>query len=187
MKAVVRALDLHGLLSITPARHEDARGFFTETYHADAFRAYGVVAIFVQDNLSRSVLAGTVRGLHFQSPPRAQAKLIRVARGAIFDVTVDLRRSSKTYGRGCGVTMSARDGELLYVPRGFAHGFCALEPNTEVAYKADDYYSPEHEAGILWDDPEIGVAWPVKKDSAFLSDKDRALPLLHEFESPFTA
>ena len=181
----VDRLEIADVLRIVPPKCEDARGYFVESYHAGRFAEIGVRAMFVQDNQSRSTQAGTVRGLHFQVPPRAQAKLVRVVRGAIMDVVVDIRRGSPTYGRWCGTTLTAAGGEQLFVPRGFAHGFCTLEADTEVAYKVDDYYAPECDLGILWNDPEIGIGWPVDAAAAILSDKDRGLPRLRDFASPF--
>lgn len=181
----VTALDLGGILLIVPRRFGDARGYFAETYRRDAFRALGVAADFVQDNQSLSARAGTVRGLHFQAPPAAQAKLVRAIRGAVFDVAVDLRRGSASYGRWCAATLTAAGGEQVYIPRGFAHGFCTLEPDTEVAYKIDGYYAPEHDSGVLWNDPQIGIAWPVEPAEAILSERDRKLPRLGEIDPPF--
>ena len=174
------------LIKLVPRRFGDERGYFVETYNAREFAAAGIAAIFIQDNQSLSAEAGTVRGLHLQVPPHPQAKLIRVLRGSIMDVAVDLRRSSPTYGRWCGTTLTASGGEQLFVPRGFAHGFCTLEADTEVAYKVDEYYAPDCEAGILWNDPALGVDWPVQPEAAILSNKDRALPRLKDFNSPFT-
>jgi len=181
----VDRLEIGDVLRIVPRKREDARGYFVETYNAGRFAEIDVCARFVQDNQSCSTQAGTVRGLHFQVPPRAQAKLVRVVRGAIMDAIVDIRRGSPTYGRWCGTNLSAAGGEQLFVPRGFAHGFCTLEADTEVAYKVDDYYAPECDLGILWNDPEIGITWPVNPAAAILSDKDRGLPRLRDFASPF--
>lgn len=182
----VTPLALEGVLMIVPKRFGDARGYLMETYRADAFRALGIEADFVQENQSLSARAGTVRGLHFQTPPAPQAKLVRALRGSAFDVAVDLRRGSPSFGRWCGATLTASGGEQLFIPRGFAHGFCTLEPDTEVAYKIDGYYAPECDAGVLWNDPEIGIAWPVEPAEAILSEKDRKLPRLREIDSPFT-
>lgn len=140
---------------------------------------------FVQDNQSISKYSGTIRGLHFQRPPAAQAKLVRVASGSIFDVAVDLRRGSPTYGRWCGATLTADESAMLYVPIGFAHGFCTLEPGTVVAYKVNAYFSAAHDAGIRWDDPDLAIDWPVARDEVVLSSKDAALPLLGGFVTPF--
>jgi dTDP-4-dehydrorhamnose 3,5-epimerase len=182
----IASLDIPDVKLIRPKKVVDPRGFFVETYSRRDYAAAGIACEFVQDNCSLSTRSGTVRGLHFQRPPAAQAKLVRVLRGAIFDVAVDIRRHSPTYGRWCGVTLTADGGEQVFVPRGFAHGFCTLEPDTEVAYKVDDYYAPEHNAGIIWDDPDIAVRWPVEAAHACLSDSDRGLPRLAGFDSPFS-
>jgi dTDP-4-dehydrorhamnose 3,5-epimerase len=168
------------LVEIRPNYHRDARGYFCETYKKSALERAGVSAEFVQDNRSLSILAGTVRGLHFQLPPFAQGKLVSCVRGAIYDVAVDIRRGSPTFGEHEGVTLTAEEGNQLYVPVGFAHGFCTLEPNTEVAYKVTAYYSAECDRGVLWRDPAIGIDWPVEPDKAQLSEKDRRAPLLAE-------
>jgi dTDP-4-dehydrorhamnose 3,5-epimerase len=158
---------------IRPVRHQDARGFFAEIFRASTLREHGIDPAFVQENHSLSVDRGVVRGLHFQTPPMAQAKLVRVAAGAILDVIVDIRSGSPTYGRHIAIVLSAADGNQLFVPEGFAHGFCTLESNSEVVYKVNRYYSPEHDRGLLWDDPALGIAWPVGAAEAILSDKDR--------------
>jgi len=156
----------------------DDRGFFSETFNFERYRAEGVTMNAVQDNHSLSGPVGTVRGLHFQIPPKSQAKLVRVVRGAVFDVAVDLRKGSPTYGKHVTAVISAKEWNQLYIPKGFAHGFCTLEPDTEFLYKVDDYYSPEHEQGIQWDDPELGIAWPVEAGKALLSSKDTGNPCL---------
>jgi dTDP-4-dehydrorhamnose 3,5-epimerase len=161
---------------ITPQSFADSRGVFCETYNSSRFQEHGIALDFVQDNQSRSVQAGTVRGLHFQSHPAAQDKLIRVLRGSIYDVAVDLRRSSPTYGKWVAKTLTAEDGRQLLVPVGFAHGFCTLEPDTHVLYKVTGYYSPANDLGVAWDDPDLGIDWPVSPDKAMLSDKDAGLP-----------
>ncbi|MGO4704945.1 dTDP-4-dehydrorhamnose 3,5-epimerase [Microvirga sp. 2MCAF38] len=163
----------------------DSRGFFTETYNRQAFAAVGIEDEFVQDNFSLSVEPGTVRGLHFQSEPFALAKLMRVGRGRILDVAVDLRRSSPTYGRHVAVELSAENRLQLLVPVGFAHGFCTLEPNTEVHYKVTAHYSPAHDLGLAWDDPVLGIDWPVAPDKAVLSDKDTKHPRLADLPAYF--
>ena len=170
---------------LRPVRHRDARGFFAEIFRADALRECGIDADFVQENHSLSVDQGVVRGLHFQSPPAAQAKLVRVGVGAILDVAVDIRHDSPSYGRHVAVMLSAAEGNQLFVPEGFAHGFCTLEPNTEIVYKVSRYYSAEHDRGLAWNDPELGIAWPIGADSAILSDKDRRQPLLAELPPHF--
>jgi dTDP-4-dehydrorhamnose 3,5-epimerase len=171
-----RALDMPGPLLIGLRRFEDARGAFTETYSRPDFVALGVGEHFVQDNQSVSTRAGTVRGLHFQRPPRAQAKLVRVVRGRILDVAVDLRAASPTFGRHIAVELAAEELRMLYIPVGFAHGFVTRAPDTEVTYKVDDTYAPDCDAGIAWDDPALGIAWGIAPDAAILSDKDRRLP-----------
>lgn len=183
----VRTTDLEGVLVITPPRFGDHRGFFSETWSRRAFAEAGIAIDFVQDNHSRSADAGTVRGLHFQAPPMAQAKLVRVAAGRILDVAVDIRRGSPTYGRHVAVELSAEDGRQLLVPAGFAHGFATLEPETHVLYKVDAFYSAEHDAGLAWDDPELAIDWKIDAATATLSDKDRTHPRLADVESPFTA
>lgn len=170
---------------VTPQRFGDHRGFFCETYNQQQFADAGITADFVQDNHSLSIPAGTVRGLHFQTPPFAQVKLVRVLRGRILDVVVDLRRSSPTYGQHVAVELSADDGRQLLVPMGFAHGFCTIEPNTEVAYKVSAYYSAAHDHGLRFDDPELAIAWPVRAAEAILSDKDRGNPLLADLPTFF--
>lgn len=169
---------LPGPLLVEVRRFGDARGAFSETWSRRDFAAIGIDDDFVQDNWSRSERVGTVRGLHFQSPPRAQAKLVRVLRGAILDVAVDLRRSSRFFGRHVAVELTEGDGRALYVPEGFAHGFCTLLPNTEIAYKVTDDYAPDCDGGVAWDDPSLGIDWPVMPSEAVLSDKDRRLPPL---------
>jgi dTDP-4-dehydrorhamnose 3,5-epimerase len=178
-------LSIPDVVLIMARRFADSRGWFMESWKAPAFAELGVAAEFVQDNHSMSARRGTVRGLHFQSPPRAQAKLVRVLRGAIYDVAVDLRRGSPTYGQQCGATLTAAGGEQLFVPRGFAHGFCTLEDETEVAYKVDDVYAPECDGGLLWSDADIGVNWPCPAAEILVSDKDAKLPNFAGFHSPF--
>jgi dTDP-4-dehydrorhamnose 3,5-epimerase len=178
-------LPLPGPLLLEVRRFADARGAFAETYSRRDFSALGIGEDFVQDNWSRSEQVGTVRGLHFQRPPHAQAKLVRVLRGRIFDVAVDLRRSSPRLGRHVGVELVAGDGRMLYVPAGFAHGFCTLEPMTEVAYKVTADYAPESDGGIAWDDPDLGIDWPVPRSGAVLSDKDGRLPRFAELPLVF--
>lgn len=171
---------------LRPKRFGDDRGWFSEVYNEKTFAAYGITDRFVQDNHSLSIPAGTLRGLHFQTPPYEQAKLVRCTRGRIFDVVVDIRRSSPTFGRWVGAELSAENGHQLYVPVGFAHGFVTLEPSTEVTYKVSNLYSPENDGGILWDDPEIGIAWPLPEGIApILSLKDWRQPPLRHFRSPF--
>ena len=170
---------------IRPKFIRDERGFFVETFRADRLAAAGVDITFVQDNHSLSAKAGTVRGLHYQTPPRAQDKLIRCVRGAILDAAVDVRHGSPTFGRFVVVRLSADDGLQLLVPKGFAHGFCTLEPDTEVIYKVSDYYAPDCDSGFIWNDPAVGVPWPVSADAAILSGKDARNPPLAELPPSF--
>ncbi len=171
---------------LKPKRFADERGWFSETYNESHFLAAGITTRFVQVNLSLSRGAGVLRGLHFQTPPHGQAKLVRCVRGRIFDVAVDIRRGSPTYGRWVAAELSAERGEQLFVPIGFAHGFLTLEPDTEVIYKVSDFYAPECDGGIRWDDATIGVHWPLVDGAApQLSPKDAALPTLAAFDSPF--
>ena len=170
---------------VRPVRHGDARGFFSEIFRDDALRRHGIEMAFVQENHSLSVDRGVIRGLHFQIPPMAQAKLVRAAAGAILDIAVDIRTGSPTYGRHVAVVLSAAEGNQLFVPEGFAHGFCTVEPNTEVIYKVNRYYSPEHDRGMRWNDPALGIAWPVGEAEAVLSDKDRRQPVLAELPALF--
>mgnify|MGYP002838535182 CR=1 FL=1 len=169
---------------ITPEKFSDRRGFFAETYSRDLYYSLGVRIDFVQDNHSISRDVGTLRGLHFQAPPHAQAKLVRCGRGAIFDVAVDIRCGSPTFGQWEGYDLTADNGHQLLIPVGFAHGFITLEPDSEIVYKCSDYYAPETEGSILWNDPKIGIKWPLVADPIF-SNKDSAAPLLEDLESPF--
>jgi dTDP-4-dehydrorhamnose 3,5-epimerase len=178
MPVQITSLPIPEVRLVVPDRFGDARGFFCETYSRRDFAAGGIPDEFVQDNHSRSASAGTVRGLHYQLPPYAQCKLIRVLRGSILDVAVDIRRGSPSFGAHVTVTLSAELGNQLFIPAGFAHGFCTLEPDTEVAYKVTAYYSREHDRGIRWNDPALAIAWPVGAEAAVLSAKDVALPLL---------
>ena len=178
-------LGIEGPLVVSVRRFADARGVFVETYSRRDFAALGIAEEFVQDNQSLSVHAGTVRGLHFQVAPAAQAKLVRVLRGRILDVAVDLRSGSATHGRHVAVELSAENALMLYVPVGFAHGFCTLEPNTEVAYKVTSLYDPGCDRGLAWDDPALGIGWPVEAGEAVLSDKDRHHPRLSELGRVF--
>ncbi|MGL4242834.1 MAG: dTDP-4-dehydrorhamnose 3,5-epimerase, partial [Beijerinckiaceae bacterium] len=164
---------------ITPRRHGDDRGWFMEVYSERAFQAIGVNERFVQDNHSWSREAGVLRGLHFQTPPFAQAKLVRCVRGTIFDVAVDVRKGSPTFGRWVSAELSAANANQLFVPAGFAHGFLTLTPDAEVVYKVSAPYSREHDGGVRFDDPDIGILWPFPPgQTPVLSDKDRSLPLL---------
>ena len=174
----VESLSIADVKLITPKKFGDGRGFFSETWNEQALAAAGIAAHFVQDNHAHSGAKGTVRGLHFQTGPMAQDKLIRVTRGAILDVAVDLRRSSTTFGKHVAAVLSAANWSQLWVPKGFAHGYCTLEPDTEVMYKVSAYYSPTHDRGILWDDPALAIAWPVTSATVHLSDKDKLQPKL---------
>jgi dTDP-4-dehydrorhamnose 3,5-epimerase len=171
---------------IHPRRYGDTRGWFTETYNRDTFAGLGIDVTFVQDNHSLSAQAFTLRGLHFQTPPRAQDKLVRCIRGRIFDVAVDIRAGSPTYGQWVGAELSAENGHQLFVPVGFAHGFLTLEDNCEVSYKCSDTYAPESDGGIRWDDPAIGISWPMPAGTVpELSAKDTVQPAMKDFDSPF--
>jgi dTDP-4-dehydrorhamnose 3,5-epimerase len=181
----VKPTGIREVVILTPRRIGDERGWFSETYSTRAFAEATGDTVFVQDNQAFSAAAGTLRGLHFQRPPEAQAKLVRVLRGSIFDVAVDLRVGSPTYGHWAGATLTGAAGEQLFVPRGFAHGYCTLEPDTEVAYKVDGFYSPSCDAGLAWDDPDIGIAWPIATAHVILSDKDKKQPSFAGFVSPF--
>jgi dTDP-4-dehydrorhamnose 3,5-epimerase len=165
---------------ITPKKHGDARGFFSEVYKRSDWDKAGLEFTFVQDNHSLSVAIGTLRGLHFQTPPLAQGKLVRVVRGRILDVAVDIRRSSPTFGRHTAVELSAENWRQMLIPIGFAHGFITLEPDVEVLYKTTAPYSAEHDRGIAWDDPAIGIEWPSLSGGPVLSDKDRRLPQIKD-------
>jgi dTDP-4-dehydrorhamnose 3,5-epimerase len=173
------------ILIITPKRFGDTRGFFVETFNARRYAEIIPGVTFVQDNMSLSGPRFTVRGLHFQVPPKAQAKLVSVLRGAALDIAVDIRRGSPTFGKHAAVTLTAARGEQMFVPPGFAHGFCTLEPDTLVAYKAGDFYAPEAERGLFWADPALAIAWPMAQAEAALSERDRKHPPLAAFETPF--
>ena len=180
----VHKTSLAGILMIEPDRFGDHRGFFAETYSQRVYAELGINERFVQDNHSLSAESGTVRGLHFQAPPHAQAKLVRCGRGAIFDVAVDIRKGSPTYGKWVGYELSAENGAQLFIPAGFAHGFATLQPDSEIIYKCSDYYAPETEGALRWDDPAIDINWPLQGE-AILSDKDAAAPILADLDSPF--
>lgn len=173
---------LEGVLILTPVRHGDARGFFSESWNKAGLAEHGLTPEFVQDNHSMSETTGTLRGLHFQAPPRAQGKLVRCGRGALHDVAVDIRKGSPTYGDWVGVDLSFENGRQLWVPPGFAHGFVTLQPATEICYKCTDYYAPEADGALRWD--SCGIDWPLTGDP-LLSAKDAAAPALAEFDSPF--
>lgn len=181
----VRPLSLPGLLEIVPQRHGDERGFFCETYSAAELLRHGIDLVFMQDNESLSREPGTLRGLHYQCPPAAQAKLLRVTRGRVFDVVVDLRKASPTRGKWAGLELCAERGNQILVPGGFAHGFVTLEPDTEVQYKVTFPYSREHDRAIWFADPDIGIDWPIPADSVTVSQKDRSAPLLKDQDTGF--
>jgi dTDP-4-dehydrorhamnose 3,5-epimerase len=174
----ITPLAIPDVLLITPKRHGDARGWFSETYNSQALAEAGVDCAFVQDNQAFSARRGTVRGLHFQSAPHAQAKLVRVLRGAIYDVAVDIRQGSPSFGRWVGAELTAEGGEQLLVPRGFAHGYCTLTDDTELFYKVDGFYAPQAEGGVHWRDPDLGIDWPIPAAEATLNARDAALPTL---------
>ena len=181
----VTATEITDVKLIVPRIHRDHRGFFSETYNKAGLTAPVGNLEFVQDNHSLSVERGVVRGLHFQIPPFAQHKLVRVIRGSVFDVAVDIRRGSPTCGKHVARVISAADWNQFLVPAGFAHGFCTLESNTEVIYKVTNYYSPEHDRGLLWNDPDLGIAWPITEVEAILSDKDRRQPRFQDLPHYF--
>ncbi|MBD9374386.1 dTDP-4-dehydrorhamnose 3,5-epimerase [Rhizobium sp. ARZ01] len=178
MSLEIRSLELEEVLEIRPVRIGDNRGFFSETWNAQRFSDAGLNLHFVQDNHSYSAARGVLRGLHYQLPPYAQDKLVRVVRGAIFDVAVDIRPDSPTFGKWCAARISAADWNQLLVPKGFAHGFLTLEPETEVIYKVTNHYSPSHDRAIRFDDADIGIVWPIHHSQLELSEKDRNAPPL---------
>lgn len=182
---LIEPTPLQGVLILTPARHGDARGFFSESWSRKVLAGHGIDLDFVQDNHSLSASIGTVRGLHYQSPPHAQDKLVRCGRGALFDVAVDIRVGSPTYGQWFGVELTAGNGKQLLVPKGFLHGFVTRAPDTEIVYKCTDYYAPECDGAVRFDDPAMGIVWGFDRAGAVLSAKDRAAPLLADFVSPF--
>ena len=181
----IESLSIPEVKIIKPQTFGDDRGYFSETYNKQAFADAGVLETFVQDNQSFSAIRGTVRGLHFQLPPFAQAKLVRVLRGSILDVAVDLRRGSPTYGRHVSAVISAREWNQILVPVGFAHGFCTLEPDTEIAFRLTDYNNRDHAGGLLWNDPALGIAWPCGDRPAWVFPADRQWPVLEALHSPF--
>tara|TARA_R110000868_G_scaffold197177_1_gene443324 strand:+ start:219 stop:782 length:564 start_codon:yes stop_codon:yes gene_type:complete len=181
----IHGFDITGVKLLTPRHIGDDRGYFAETFRADLFAQHCGQHAFVQDNESLSAKAGTVRGLHFQSNPHSQGKLVRCTAGALFDVAVDIRLGSPTYGQWIAQTLTPANGKQLWVPPGFAHGFCSLEPNTVICYKVTDYYSADGDKGVAWDDPAIGVTWPDIADPETLSGKDRRQPRLSELPTYF--
>lgn len=182
----VQPLAIPEVKLVTPPIIRDERGFFSETYSRRALAAAGIDAEFVQDNQSLSRPRGVLRGLHFQVAPHPQGKLVRVVRGAVFDVAVDIRRGSPTFGKHVSAILSAANWSQLWVPVGFAHGFCTLEPDTEVIYKVTDAYAPECDKGLAFDDPALGIAWPIDPGELTLSDKDRRQPRLRDLPAHFT-
>jgi dTDP-4-dehydrorhamnose 3,5-epimerase len=178
-------LEIPDVLMLEPKRFKDDRGFFAEVYNERAFHEAGITNHWVQDNHARSNDRHVLRGLHFQAPPRAQAKLVRVAQGSIFDVVVDIREGSPSFGQKATAVLSATAWNQLYVPAGFAHGYLTLEPFTEVLYKVSDYYAPECEGGIRWSDPDLAIDWPLEGYEPHLSTKDHLLPRLRDFRTPF--
>jgi dTDP-4-dehydrorhamnose 3,5-epimerase len=184
---IVTTTEIPEVLLIEPKRFGDNRGFFSEVFNAKLLAAHIGEAIFVQDNHSLSQKQGTLRGIHFQSPPFAQDKLVRCVKGAILDVAVDLRRGSPYFGRYVTAQLSADNWRQLYVPKGFGHAFLTLTPDTEVIYKVTDYYAPDHDGGIIWNDPDLAIAWGLSEsDAVELSAKDRSLPFLADFDTPFS-
>ncbi|MGR3710169.1 MAG: dTDP-4-dehydrorhamnose 3,5-epimerase [Alterinioella nitratireducens] len=177
---------LFGVKVLTPRRFGDARGFFCESWNARTLAEHGLHYDFVQDNHSLSAQIGTVRGLHFQSPPHAQDKLVRCGRGCLFDAAVDIRKGSPTYGHWFGIELSFENGKQLLVPAGFLHGFATRAPETEIIYKCTDYYAPDCDGAVRFDDPDIGIDWGLGGGEVVLSEKDAAAPLLRDFDSPFT-
>lgn len=175
---------LPGVVILTPRRFGDDRGFFAETWNRKTMAGLGITTEFVQDNHSVSAEVNTVRGLHFQSPPHAQAKLVRCGKGVLFDVAVDIRKGSPTYGQWVGVELSAQNGRQMLVPEGFLHGFATRAPDTEICYKCSDYYAPECDGAVLFDDSVIGIDWGLSGEPV-LSGKDAVAPLLADFNSPF--
>jgi dTDP-4-dehydrorhamnose 3,5-epimerase len=181
----IREFDIPDLKLIVPNRYSDVRGHFQETWNDRLFREKIGNVTFVQDNQSRSIKRGTLRGLHFQKPPYEQGKLVRVVRGSIFDVAVDIRKGSPTYRQHLALNIDALEGQHLWVPPGFLHGFCTLEDETEVFYKVTSYYSPSHDTGVLWNDEDLAIDWPIASDCVVLSDKDQRLPRLRDLPDFF--
>lgn len=187
MSLSITALEIPDIKLVVPKRFGDQRGFFSETYNQRVFNEAGITANFIQDNHSLSAEPGTVRGLHYQSPPFAQAKLVRVLSGAIIDVVVDVRKHSPTYGKWVSAELSAENGIQIFVPRGFLHGFSTLLPNTEISYKVDNYYSRECDGAVIWNDPDLAIEWGIDPATATLSEKDAAAPPFSDFVTPFTS
>jgi dTDP-4-dehydrorhamnose 3,5-epimerase len=182
---MIQVLSLPGVWKYTPPRLEDERGWFSETFNAQALDIALKGIVFVQDNQSLSRAAGTLRGMHFQIPTKAQDKLVRVLAGRVLDVALDLRPDSGFYGKWLSTELSARNGVQLFIPKGFAHGYLTLEPDTEVFYKVSDYYSSEHALGLAWDDPAIGIDWTIPHERVIMADRDRVLPRLADLPAFF--
>jgi dTDP-4-dehydrorhamnose 3,5-epimerase len=182
----VVSLDIPDVKLLRPRRFGDTRGFFSEIYNQRRETAAGIPMDFVQDNVSLSQAVGTIRGLHFQFPPQTQAKLVMALRGRVLDVAVDCRKGSPTYGRHVTAELDAEEWTQIFVPAGFAHGFCTLEPDTLVLYKVTALYAPELDSGILWNDPDLGIAWPVTEQTAVVSDKDKRLPRFRDLADQFS-
>lgn len=183
---MIEKTKLDGVMVLTPPRFSDNRGFFAESWNRKRLADDGIDIDFVQDNHSMSREVGTVRGLHFQSPPHAQVKLVRCGRGCLFDVVVDIRRGSPTFGQWVGVELNFENGKQILIPPGFLHGFCTREPETEIIYKCSDYYFPECDGAVRFDDPDIGINWGLGNVAAVLSNKDIEATLLKDFDTPFT-
>jgi dTDP-4-dehydrorhamnose 3,5-epimerase len=181
-----REFEIDGPFEIRPRKIADERGYFSEIFRLNTLREHVPGVEFVQENQSLSVRAGTIRGLHFQTEPAAQGKLVRCLAGKLFDVVVDLRANSLSFGKWLAVTLSSEQNNQLWVPVGFGHGFCTLEPNSIISYRVTEYYSPEHDKGVAWDDPEIGVDWPSVADPETLSGKDREQPRLADLPAYFS-
>lgn len=182
---MIQRFDLPDIWAYTPRRFVDDRGWFSETFNGEALAEALKGITFVQDNQSCSRARGTLRGMHFQIPPKAQDKLVRVLRGAVLDVAVDLRKASPSYGKWASAVLSAENGKQMFVPKGFAHGFLTLEPDTEVFYKVSAFYSREHERGLAWDDAAIGIDWSIEAESVIMAERDRALPRLADLPAFF--
>ena len=181
-----RKLALDGPLAIVPRKIEDERGYFSEIFREDAFAEQAGAVRFVQENQSLSIRPGTIRGIHFQTHPHAQGKMVRCLAGSVFDVAVDLRRDSPTYGRYVAVTLTPQDNNQLWIPVGFGHAFCTLEPNSVIGYRVTDFYSADCDKGVAWDDPDIGIEWPEIADRQTLSAKDRVQPSLADLPNHFS-
>lgn len=181
-----RRFDIQGPLEIRPSKIEDERGYFSEVFRLDAFANHAPAVDFVQDNQSLSIRHGTIRGIHFQSHPAAQGKLVRCLAGSVFDVAVDLRSDSPTFGKWMSTVLSPQENNQLWIPVGFGHAFCTLEPNSIISYRVTDYYSPENDKGIAWNDPEIGIDWPEAAEPETLSQKDRNQPRLADLPACFS-